>query len=56
MSLKGPPRSFQPENDDNYRKSILRLLTFVRHLKNHSKIAVNNRLANRLDTLEYEKI
>ena len=55
MSLEGPPRSFQPEDDDSYRESRLRSPAPIRHLKSHSETIEDSRLANRLDASEYEE-
>ncbi len=55
MSSKGPPRSFQPEDDDSYRESRPRSPTPTRHLKNHSETTEDSRLTSRLDAPEHKK-
>src|SRR6266699_4351519 len=55
MSLEGPPGSFQPEDDDSYRKSRPGSPAPARHLRSHLETAEGSRLASRLDALEYEE-
>ncbi len=55
MLSKGPPGSFQPEDDDSYRESRLRSSAFVRYLRNYSKTTEGSCLASRLDVPEYKE-
>jgi len=55
MLSEGPLGSFQPEDDDSYRESKLRLPAPTRHLKSHSKIVEGNCLASRLDVPKHKE-
>jgi len=55
MSSKGPPRSFQPEDNDSYRESRPGSPALARYLRSHLETVEGSRLASRLDAPEYEE-